>query len=53
MSTIIIQSEQEPGIKMVQDVLVKQIPKKLVNPYFTAEDLAGLSWIILETGDRS
>lgn len=54
MSTILIQSEKESGKEMVRKILATDILQKPMrdNPYFKVEDLAGLSWVVLDDRER-
>lgn len=54
MSTIMIQRQPEPLEMLVKSIPVKKgkTLQKIQNPEFKWEDLAGLSWILLDEGDE-
>ncbi|MCV0412876.1 hypothetical protein [Nitrosarchaeum sp.] len=54
MSTIIIQRQPEPSEMLVKSIPVKKgkTLQRIQNQEFKWEDLAGLSWILLDEGDE-
>jgi len=54
MSTILIQRQPTPSETLVQSIPVKkgETLQSISSPKFNWEDLAGLSWILLDKGDE-
>ncbi len=54
MSTILIQGQPEPLETLVKSTPVKkgETLQTIQTPKFNWEDLAGLSWILLDKGDE-
>ncbi|EPA05437.1 hypothetical protein [Candidatus Nitrosarchaeum limnium] len=53
MSTIIVQRQPEPTKTLVQSIPVKKGETlQMPNIQFRWEDLAGLSWTLLDDGDE-
>jgi len=54
MSTIVIQRQPEPTKTLVQSIPVKkgETLQTIPNTQFRWEDLAGLSWTLLDDGDE-